>query len=234
MTNSMRLRLHSNKSHNRNMMIALSVAILIHLIVGIGIRTLGNQDSSNIFLKREYDKISTIEIENRKPVEPIKPKVRRKIEVKPVVTQKHAIPRVDPNIIETGSTYFEPPSMGSPETSNVMTPPDSETATGQVSPVEILHKETPRYPAFALRNGIQGVTELKLVIGPDGEIKNIEVICSSKSDKLDNAAIRAARKCTFKPAVNNGVQIESTVKLKYLFIIIEDEYVIEDSFEINK
>lgn len=60
------------------------------------------------------------------------------------------------------------------------------------------------YPSNAVRNEEQGTTRFKLVVGPDGKVKDCTVTSSSGSSALDSTTCRLMRqRARFSPARNN-------------------------------
>lgn len=62
----------------------------------------------------------------------------------------------------------------------------------------------PQYPREELRRGIGGTTVLIISIDANGGVLDVEVQNSSGNRNLDRAAMQAARKWRFNPAVKNG------------------------------
>jgi len=60
------------------------------------------------------------------------------------------------------------------------------------------HKETPKYPDLARRAGIEGRVTVMVTISKKGDVMDAKILKSVPM--LDEAAIEAAKKCTFKPA----------------------------------
>ncbi|MEO0215409.1 MAG: TonB family protein [candidate division WOR-3 bacterium] len=56
------------------------------------------------------------------------------------------------------------------------------------------------YPSLALQAGIEGKTVVQMLVDIDGKVIDVQVIKSSGSTLLDEAAISAARKSIFTPA----------------------------------
>ena len=68
---------------------------------------------------------------------------------------------------------------------------------------EPIFKEEIAYPAQARADGVEGRLVLRLVIGADGSVAQVEVVSSVES-ALDAAAIVSAKKWRFKPAMRCG------------------------------
>jgi periplasmic protein TonB len=68
---------------------------------------------------------------------------------------------------------------------------------------EPIFKEEIAYPAQARADGVEGRLVLRLVIGADGSVSQVDVVSSVES-ALDAAAIVSAKKWRFKPALRCG------------------------------
>lgn len=58
----------------------------------------------------------------------------------------------------------------------------------------------PRYPESARRQGVQGITELKIHILSDGSVAEVLVARSAGHQELDEAALEAVKRWRFEPA----------------------------------
>ena len=76
----------------------------------------------------------------------------------------------------------------------------------------------PEYPWHLRRLGVDGSVELHVAIDETGRVTDAQVV--SSSDKLfEEAALEAARKWTFKPAMQNGVAVASRACLPIQFAV---------------
>jgi len=66
---------------------------------------------------------------------------------------------------------------------------------------QLLHAVEPQYPELAREAGLEGQVRLKVLVGTDGLVKDV-VVLSGKS-VLNEAAVAAARRYTFRPAYTN-------------------------------
>ena len=96
---------------------------------------------------------------------------------------------------------IEPPTTNQPAPPSVQ--PAQQRTTASTPPVPI-RQPTPRYPRNALRDGIGGVVQLQVDVGPDGVPTSVSLIRSSGSRELDRAASDAVRRWRFEPATENG------------------------------
>lgn len=72
------------------------------------------------------------------------------------------------------------------------------------------HNPQPEYPALAWRHGIEGTTLLALAVDAAGSVTDVQLVTSSGSKLLDDAALRAARSWRFE----NG---PGTVEVPFVF-----------------
>lgn len=77
--------------------------------------------------------------------------------------------------------------------------------------------DKPVYPPGARRAGLKGVTHLRFTISPEGNVVAVDVLASSGSTLLDQAAIQSLVKCRLLPAIENGVPRSSSLEVKYVW-----------------
>jgi TonB family protein len=71
----------------------------------------------------------------------------------------------------------------------------------------VTHEVKPIYPDIAKASGWEGDVILFVYIAPDGSVKNVAVAGSSGFNDVDNEAVKAAYKCRFSPAKQQGVPV---------------------------
>ncbi len=71
----------------------------------------------------------------------------------------------------------------------------------------IVHEVRPKYPDIARDSRVEGDVTLLVYIDESGNVRNAIVRASLGLPALDEAAIRAAMKCKFKPAKQQGVPV---------------------------
>lgn len=82
----------------------------------------------------------------------------------------------------------------------------------------LLSMTHPKYTAEAMRQKIEGTVELELDIDADGVVTGARVVKSLDTMYgLDDQAIAAAMKTTFRPATENGLAVGTTVKFQMEF-----------------
>ena len=80
----------------------------------------------------------------------------------------------------------------------------------------------PAYPSGAIRNGIEGVAIVKVLIGTDGRVKEVQSIRADDPDFLAATRKQALAKWRFVPATRDGVAIESWREMTVRFVLPED------------
>lgn len=88
---------------------------------------------------------------------------------------------------------------------------------GVVAP-QVLQAVEPKYTAQAMRDKLQGVVEVEVVVQPDGSVGNVRVLRSiDPVDGLDDNAVAAARQTMFTPGTLNGqpVSVVTTLELNF-------------------
>ena len=94
-------------------------------------------------------------------------------------------------------------------------PPKSIRVGGTVQAANILEKVAPKYPVEAKQARIQGTVRLTATIGPDGLVKNLEVVAGDPL--LVPAAMDAVRQWVYKPTLLNGnpVEVITTIDINF-------------------
>ena len=77
-----------------------------------------------------------------------------------------------------------------------------------------------KYPKAALKEKIQGKVFVNLLVGVDGKPKDAKII-KSESEALNHAALEAATKWVFKPAIYKGRPISVWVVIPFNFVLKE-------------
>jgi periplasmic protein TonB len=81
------------------------------------------------------------------------------------------------------------------------------------------HPPQPAYPGKAKRLGQQGVVVLRLTISLSGAIDEMSILQSSGHALLDQAAIQAMNRVTFKPYLVNGMARRATADIPFHFVL---------------
>lgn len=90
-----------------------------------------------------------------------------------------------------------------------------------ISDADYLHNPKPAYPPTSRRLGEQGKVVLRVLIGVDGRAQDASVLASSGYDRLDRAALEAARQWRYVPGKRGGVPEPMWVKVPIAFDLSE-------------
>lgn len=78
----------------------------------------------------------------------------------------------------------------------------------------------PPYPQASLSSGEEGVVQLRISIAADGQVREVKVLQSSGSGRLDEAAASwISKRWRFHPATLNGRPVASAIRLKITFAL---------------
>ena len=94
-------------------------------------------------------------------------------------------------------------------------PASTPLRSSQLRPAEVVSRKAPEYPAIAMRTRASGDVQVEAVIGVDGRIKSVKA--KSGPSMLQRAATDAVRQWIYKPAMLDGVAVESTTDVVVTF-----------------
>jgi TonB family protein len=97
-----------------------------------------------------------------------------------------------------------------------MKPQQTVESGPPTTPVEITYKSNPIYTNEARQLKLEGEVLLELMFGANGQI-HVNRVVRGMGHGLDEAATAAAGKIRFKPALRNGVPIDSTAVVHVVF-----------------
>ncbi len=148
--------------------------------------------------------------------EPVKP--RAEPPPPPKVPQKITIPTsaLPPYTVDTATvlrnTDSEIPTTGGGTTVTPPTMPDRLAVS-----IASTHT-TPPYPVVARRTGAEGNVTLRLTVAPTGRVSAAEVVASSGSDDLDQAARKwILAHWAYRPALDHGQPVASQTQATMTF-----------------
>lgn len=84
---------------------------------------------------------------------------------------------------------------------------------------EMIRQEVPPYPRLAKQAGITGIVWVNAALDEQGKVIDVVIAKSSGTVALDEAAAKAAWKCTFKPGIQNGRPVRCRVIYKVDFVL---------------
>lgn len=152
--------------------------------------------------------------------QPVQPKVVRE----QVIAANSTTPAVGkftaPEPVTREETHPQPsaqsaaatqPAQGSASTGNV------QPRTVGISAIRYKSKPNAEYPEISKEMGEYGVVTIRVVIGADGRVQSVQVGRSSGFRRLDDAALRAVRRASFYPYLENGVAVPAMVNIPFNF-----------------
>lgn len=89
------------------------------------------------------------------------------------------------------------------------------TSLGHIDPSYVIHAVQPVYPPEARKQHLEGIVELRVVVGTDGGVRSVKLV--SGSPLLASAAMDAARQFRYSPAALNGQPIETIQSIDMSF-----------------
>lgn len=95
-------------------------------------------------------------------------------------------------------------------------PSDTQTTIVQKLP-EIVHTQMPIYPELARRLGFSGSAVVRALIDREGRVRDARIVRSSGYETLDQAALEAAVKCVYAPAIQNGYPVAIWISYRVQF-----------------
>jgi len=81
---------------------------------------------------------------------------------------------------------------------------------------KIIQWAKPDYPEIARRAQIEGTVIVKVLVGPDGSVKDAQVL-QGINPMLNKSAIAAARKCKFMPGKQRNIPVKAWMALPFAF-----------------
>ena len=89
---------------------------------------------------------------------------------------------------------------------------------GDADGPRFVQRVTPRYPELARRRGREGLVLLRLVIGPDGELRDARIV-EGGGHGFGEAALAAVRASVYAPATRDGRGVECAALLPIRFAL---------------
>lgn len=100
--------------------------------------------------------------------------------------------------------------------------PDPEDFVPVEIPAEMIYEEVPEYPRLARSANMEAVVWVKALVDKNGDVKKAMVYKSSGSKAgFDEAAVAAAYKCKFKPAIQNNRPVAVWVAYQVEFTLTD-------------
>ncbi|MBW7997902.1 MAG: energy transducer TonB [Candidatus Glassbacteria bacterium] len=134
--------------------------------------------------------------------------------------------RVKVPIIREVAFALEEIDMPKPEFGAIEIGPEQKTEVGREGTgrlpyrrPELLMLVPPVYPKDAEKKGIEGTVSLRVLVTVKGTVDKVEVESSSGHRQMDEAAVKAARKTRFRPAIKDGQRVAMWINYPIQFAL---------------
>jgi len=119
---------------------------------------------------------------------------------------------------KTDQPSTSPTKVGQPggEAAGERVPRRDEYVYAEVLPEPITQTQ-PVYPGMAQQAGVEGLVIIHALIGKDGRVLDAQVDAKKNAPILNDAALEAARKWVFTPALSNGHPVMVWVTIPFRF-----------------
>ncbi|HXS17232.1 MAG TPA: TonB family protein, partial [Polyangiaceae bacterium] len=104
---------------------------------------------------------------------------------------------------------------------------EEEGETPSVIAPQLQHYEPPVYPDAAFKAGLESEVQVLITVGEDGKVSNPEVV-DKQGHGFDEAAMAAALKLVFSPALVDGLPKSVRIGFQFSFTIDEVEKTVQD------
>jgi protein TonB len=145
---------------------------------------------------------------------PLRPKA-----IQPVETTDAPTTSIPPQVLQPPLAPASQPSLA---TAHAVAPPVTPTLSQSSGLPQARMRASaqciaPSYPRRSILNNEQGVSQLELLIGEDGRVRESRLAESSGFFRLDQAALQALSACEFEPERVNGVAREARARIRYVW-----------------
>ena len=82
---------------------------------------------------------------------------------------------------------------------------------------DLIHCEAPVYPEIARQARAEGRVEVGVLVGVNGRVLRAWIVRSDAAALLEEAALRAARTCIFRPAEQGASKVRCQVVIPFVF-----------------
>ncbi|QNO29257.1 TonB family protein [Sphingopyxis sp. OPL5] len=139
----------------------------------------------------------------------------------PITTAPTTLPPIAQTPIFVPEQIYVPPAGTGTGPSIPYDPPAPPTPKLVLAQLDQRHLANfqPDYPAREQREGIEGVARVRVLIGSDGKVKQVELVSTDSPGFFDATKRRALAKWRFKPATRGGVAEESWKEMTVRFEI---------------
>jgi len=203
-------------SQKPEQMVGLLLVVIIHGIFLYGLWSYRFIPTPVEALTIMVNMINPQSMDQREPAKPVPPKVLKprppdppppeqtQLQVDaPVIKQDEPVVNVTPQVVDVSPLPAQPVQL-----------------VGELS-VVCPKRSQPDYPATAKRMNQQGKVMLRVELGEDGRVIDVEVKRSSGHQLLDDAALSNVKTWQCTPSVRNGVAVKAVALQQFSFILKE-------------
>jgi protein TonB len=105
-----------------------------------------------------------------------------------------------------------PPPLPPPDTGS-----DSEVFLAFDEPPVLIAFVEPEYPKAAREAGFEGSVRVRVLVDEQGKVIDADILFSDVYPEMEEAAIKAAMKCRFKPAMQQKTPVRAHVMIPFVF-----------------
>jgi TonB family protein len=187
------------KRTRRLLIVAFVLSLLIHLVLSGTIRWPFKPPPDESIAERvSIEKRITIAKAARPPVKaPPSPAATARARVEPLASPRNSMAKLGS---ARGVAAAPKPVSAAPTPA----PSPQSTCNGSDTPVELIAKPTqpPEIPPAARADKVNGVAQIRVVVGPQGNVESANVVASSGSAGMDLVAAGMARDAQYAPATH--------------------------------
>ncbi len=198
------------KKRRKDLLLCMLIALSLHVAAGIGIGTLAvlqNEAALPVFRKGEsavelvlepvpvHDQRVTVKPPRKESPEEPPDKVKES-DVRP---EPESEPEPEEITMEENKSEHKPEEPEKEEEQKSLPEPRAADLQKGVETLDLGETEiNPSYPLGAQMRGEEGVVKLEFTIGKRGSIRSVRVVSSSGYSALDNAAVEAVQRASFR------------------------------------
>jgi len=186
---------------------SLSVSLIIVAFLLYSFKSFDHKMKLPKVLIDEFEIVDIPQTEHTKPKPPSPPLPPFPVEAE--------IDELIENVIIEFPTFSQIASLGAPPPLPQLDEPDVWTFEAVQEKPVLLKQALPHYPEIARKVGVEGIVVVKVLIDKKGNVEKAEIFKSVPA--LDDAALKAAKKCTFKPAKQRLKPVKVWMKIPYKF-----------------
>ncbi len=142
---------------------------------------------------------------------------------KPILVEKKKPQPMKPAAAVTRQTVAPVAAQATGPVLNPSANPEGEstqpTGPRQATAADYLSNPAPRYPIVSKRNGEEGTVVLRVSIGADGTVQDLQLKSSSGHERLDRSAMESVSGWKFKPPTVLNIPVGGTVLVPIRFVL---------------